>query len=179
MKCPTKVESRVVPAKLKLTDADVKKIRRRARTGARLIDLANEFGVTRKTLWRRLSALERDEAERAARIAENRLRRQAAREKRKLLERDHEAGLTPPVEHARSSKPPSGQRTPVANAYFNWLDRPKNLSGRALSEAAGFVRVRNAEWTIRKGVERSEVEALLEAGWLLDDSFWDNRRHSR
>jgi hypothetical protein len=158
-----------VPAELKLTDEQIKKIRRRVRAGARLIDLADEFGVNRKTLWRRLSALERDETERAQRTAANRLRRQAAREKRKLLERERAAGLFRSVEHNTPSGRSPGQGAPVRNPYHEWLDRRKNLSGRALSEAAGLVRVRNSGGTIRKWVERPEVDALLEAGWLLDE----------
>jgi hypothetical protein len=43
----------------------------------------------------------------------------------------------------------------------------------------GFVRVRSPDGSIRNGVEREEVEALLDAGWLLDDSFWSDSRRSR
>jgi len=160
-----------VAAPAKLTDADVKRIRRRVRAGEQQTQLADQYGVDRKTIRRRLDALERAETERAQRIAENRLRRQAAREKRKLLERERDAGVSPPIEHSRASERPSGQPRPTRDPYLEWLDRPKNLSGRALSQAAGFVRVRNVDWTIRKAVERSEVEALIDAGWLLDDSF--------
>jgi hypothetical protein len=40
-----------VAAKLKLTDEQVKRIRRRVRAGERVIDLADEFDVDRKTVW--------------------------------------------------------------------------------------------------------------------------------
>ena len=53
-----------MPAKLKLTDADVKKIRRRVHAGARRKELARAYGVNRKTIKRRLDALELAEAER-------------------------------------------------------------------------------------------------------------------
>jgi hypothetical protein len=57
----------------------------------------------------------------------------------------------------------------MRDPYLEWLERRKNLSGRALSEASGFVRVRLPDGSIRKAVEREDVEALLDAGWLLDD----------
>jgi DNA-binding transcriptional regulator YhcF (GntR family) len=158
-------------ARAKLTDADVKRIRRRVRAGEEQTELAREFGVNRKTIRRRLDELERAETERAERIAEKRLRRQAAREKRKLFERERDAGVSPPIEPSQSSGSSAQKRTTVWNPYFEWLDRPKNLSGRALSEAMGFIRVRSPDGSIRKGVEREEVEALLDVGWLLDDSF--------
>lgn len=161
-------------APAKLTDADVKRIRRRVRTGEHQTNLADEFGVNRKTIRRRLDALERDETERAERIAEKRLGRQAAREKRKLFEREREARVLPPIVPGQSSGRPAQQRTAVANPFFEWLDRPKNLSGRALSEANGLVRVRLPDGSIRKAAEREDVEALLDAGWLLDDSFWSD-----
>jgi hypothetical protein len=51
---------------------------------------------------------------------------------------------------------------------LEWLDRPKNLSGRALSEAAGLVRLRLPDGSSRRDVERADVEARLDEGWLLD-----------
>jgi DNA-binding XRE family transcriptional regulator len=158
-----------VAAPSKLTHADVKLIRRRVRAGEHQTDLAEEFGVDRKTIRRRLDELEKAEAEWAERVAANRLRRQAAREKRKLLEREQGAGVFPSIEIRGSSRPTVQRRTPIANPYYEWLDRRKNLTGRAAAEARGHVRVRNADSTVRKWVERSEVEALLETGWLLDD----------
>ncbi len=73
------------------------------------------------------------------------------------------------------------RQRPVRDPYSEWLERPKNLSGRALSEASGFVRVRLPDGSIRKAAEREDVEALLDAGWLLDDSFWSDsiRREHR
>ena len=47
----------------KLSEADVKRIRRRVRAGEHQIDIAPEFGVNRKTIGRRLAALQRAETE--------------------------------------------------------------------------------------------------------------------
>jgi hypothetical protein len=55
----------VVPAKAKLSEEQVKEIRRRVRAGERITDLAVEYGVDRKTIRRRLDALERAERKRA------------------------------------------------------------------------------------------------------------------
>ena len=166
-------------ARAKLTNSDVKRIRRRVRAGEHQTELADEFGVNRKTIRRRLKALESVETERAERIAEKRLRRQAEREKRKLFKRELDARVSPPVEPSQSSGRSAQKGTPVPNPFFAWLDRPKNLSGRALSEASGFVRVRLPDGSIRKAVEREEVETWLDEGWILDDSFWsDSRRRA-
>jgi hypothetical protein len=146
----------------------MKRIRRGVRAGEHQTKLAHEFGVNRRTIRRRLEALERAETERARLVAEKRLRRQAAREKRKLLERERD-GLLPPIEHSQPSTRPAGQGAPVRNPYYEWLDRPKNLSGRAFAEARGLVRVHNPDGSIRKWVERLEVEALFDAGWVLED----------
>jgi hypothetical protein len=154
----------------KLSEAEVKRIRRRVRAGEYQIDIAEEFGVNRKTIGRRLAALERAEAERAQRLAEKRLRRHAAREKRKLLERERDAGVAARIEPSRSSGGLSQRRASVPNPHHEWLARRKNLSAHARSEASGLVRVRRPDGLIRKWVERAEVEALLDAGWLLGDS---------
>jgi hypothetical protein len=45
-----------------------------------------------------------------------------------------------------------------------------DLSAHALSEASGLVPIRRPDGSIRKRVERAEVEALLDARWPLDDS---------
>jgi hypothetical protein len=156
-----------VAAPAKLSEADVKRIRRRVQAGEHQTDLAVEFGVNRKTLRRRLDALEAFERERAARIADKRLRRQAAGEKRKLFERQRDAAGLAASE--RSSNGPRAQtRRRVRNPYFDWLDRPKNLSARALSEAHGLVRVRLPDGSVRRWVEAEDVEAFLDDGWLLD-----------
>ena len=68
-----------MPAPQKLTDVDVKLIRRRLRRGERITDLATEFGVNHKTIRRRLDALEQAEAQEQRRKAAKRLRRQAGR----------------------------------------------------------------------------------------------------
>lgn len=155
-------------APAKLTEADVKRIRRRVLAGEHQTVLADEFGVSRKTIRRRLDALELAATERAERIAERRLRRQVARERRKLLNREQSSSLPSPIEHPTPSARP-GQRARVPDPYSEWLDRRKNLSGRALADARGLVRVRNSDDTRRVWVERADVDALLDDGWLLDD----------
>ena len=77
-----------MPAKAKLTDLQVKAIRRGVRKGERLTDLARESGVNRKTLRRRIDVLARAERERVEQIAAKRLRSQAVRQRRKLREHD-------------------------------------------------------------------------------------------
>jgi hypothetical protein len=54
-----------MPAKAKLTAADLKKIHRRVQAGAQRSELALAYGVNRKTIWRRLKPLELAEAGRA------------------------------------------------------------------------------------------------------------------
>ena len=53
-----------MPAKAKLSDAQVNKIRRRVQAGASRTELAAEYRVNRKTIWRRLRPLELAEGER-------------------------------------------------------------------------------------------------------------------
>lgn len=160
----------------KLSDTDVKRIRRRVRAGAQQIDLAEEYGVNRKTIWRRLAELERAEKQHAERLAAKRLRWQAERERRKLRELDREGdgvattAPTPPGTH------PSQRRRLAHDPYIQWLDQPKNLSGRTLSEATGLVRVCLPDGSIRKAVERDAVEALFDEGWILDEWFWGAAR---
>src|SRR5262249_22777893 len=102
-KCPTKVQLRAMAAPQKLSDSDVKKIRRRVRAGEQQTLLAIEYGVNRKTIRRRLDEFELAERVKADRVAAKRLQRQAAREKRKMLQRDRPAGHPPPFEHGESS----------------------------------------------------------------------------
>jgi hypothetical protein len=167
-----------VPAKAKLSDDQVKAIRRRARSGEHLTDLAHEFGVNRKTIRRRLDALARAETERADRSAAKRLRSQAARERRKLLEREHRP--SPKRRPGRPQQDAPGEKGGAASQpgrkaqegrerdpFLEWLDRTKNLSGRAFADARGLVRVRNPEGTLTSWRERAEVEAFFEAGWTL------------
>lgn len=123
-------------APAKLTDADVKRIRRRVQAGEHQTALADEFGVDRKTIRRRLDALELSETERAERMAEKRLRRPADREKQKLPDRERGSSLPRPIERSRPSGRPT-QPARVPDPYFEWLDRPKNLSGRALADCVG------------------------------------------
>jgi hypothetical protein len=145
-----------LPAHPKLTEADVKRIRRRVRRGARISDLAREHHVNRRTIRRRLDELEQAEAEAARRKAQKRLRRQADAERRKLHEREPRAPAPAPVVTRRRS-----------GTYADWLETPKSLSGRPLAEACGLVRVRNPDGTVYSWREREEIEALLDAGWVL------------
>ncbi|HEY8778706.1 MAG TPA: hypothetical protein VIL93_02860 [Solirubrobacterales bacterium] len=55
-----------MPARAKLTDEQVKRIRRRVRAGECLTDLAPEYDVNRKTIRRRLDAAAIADAERGA-----------------------------------------------------------------------------------------------------------------
>ena len=157
-----------MPARRKLSDEQVKQIDRRVRRGEDLTDIAVEFGVNRKTIWRRRSVLELEEAEREARIAAKRLRRQAECERRRLREHERASALSS-IRSDRETGVRIGARggprrlTP----YEQWLETPKNLSGRALAEARGLVRVRNPEGTVCGWRARAEIDALLEAGWLL------------
>ena len=154
-----------------LSAEDVKRIRRRVRVGAKKGDLANEYGVNRKTIWRRLAVLERAEKEHAERLAEKRLRWQARRERLKLRERERSMSE---VRHRKADAPSRARRSsssagPARDPFHAWLDRPKNLSGRALAEAQGLIRIRSEDGGSRRWVERSEVGAMLDAGWFLDD----------
>jgi DNA-binding transcriptional regulator YhcF (GntR family) len=153
-----------VPAPRKLTDANVADIRRRVEAGEQLSALADEFGVNRKTIRRHLNALESAEREKNERIATKRLRRQIAAQQRKLKQRDEQlANSTVEV-----AKPVRRERTSSRADLYAWLDKPKNLSGRALTEALGLVGMRSPDGKQRRAVERADVERLLEEGWLLD-----------
>jgi hypothetical protein len=57
----------------------------------------------------------------------------------------------------------------IARCGF-FFPRLRTCPRHALSEASGLVPIRRPDGSIRKRVERAEVEALLDAGWLLDDS---------
>jgi hypothetical protein len=136
--CLTNVPRRYidhVAAPAKLTHADVKQIRRRVHRGECQTELAVEFGVNRKTIRRRLDALDSAEREQAEYTAERRLHRQAARQRRELLHRLRAVGQSSAPKH---SDPPI--RLPVQPVrprghYYNWLDKPKSLSGRAFADA--------------------------------------------
>jgi HTH domain len=154
----------------KLTDAAVKKIRRRIRAGEYQTELAREFGVNRKTIRRRLDELKEAEAMAAERVAASRLRRQAAREKQKLRERDQAAASVSATDTRTSREPSRSRRTHREDPYYlEWLDRPKGMTWREASRARGDVRMKNADSTIKKWVEREQVDALLDQGWLLAD----------
>jgi hypothetical protein len=156
-----------VAAPAKLTDVDVKQIRRRVRRGEHQTALAAEFGVNRKTIRRRLAALDSAEREQAERTVKRRLDRQAAREKRRLRERPQALAKSLAANDSESSVRPSVRSVQPRDPFYGWLDRPKNLSGRALAEANGLVRLaRGAE---RRWVERSDVDIYFDAGWMLDD----------
>jgi hypothetical protein len=152
-----------VAAKAKLTDEQVKRLRRRVRRGEHITDLAAEFGVNRKTIRRRLNHLESAERAKAQRTEANRLRRQASRERSKLLARDDQWRPTADVGTQVTAMVPRTRD----DHYTSWLDSRKNLSGRARAEASGLVRVCNPDRTICVWRERAEVDALFEAGWRL------------
>jgi hypothetical protein len=89
-----------VPANAKLSEEQVKKIRRRVRAGARLTDLAAEYDVNRKTIRRRLDALERAEGERAQQRA---ARRAEQKRWKRLLGADYRNPARAP-EHRRATR---------------------------------------------------------------------------
>lgn len=100
-------------------------------------------------------------------MAAKRLGRQAARERRKLRERDN---------NQRPSQKDAGRETERSlptelarglDPYRAWLDSPKNPSSRGLAAASGLVCVRNRDGTIHAWVERSEVDDMLDQGWTL------------
>jgi hypothetical protein len=96
---------------------------RRFRAGEHLTELAVEYGVNRKTLRRRLDAFELADAEREARIAAKRLRRQAERERRTLRERERVAAPA----SARSDRARGvriGERAPLLLAFGTAYSSP-------------------------------------------------------
>jgi hypothetical protein len=95
-----------VPAKAKLTDEQIKKIRRRVRAGERITDLALEHDVNRKTIRRRLDALELADAERARRTS---ARRAAEKRMKRLLGPDYRNPERAP-EHRPASRSERGER---------------------------------------------------------------------
>ena len=56
------------------------------------------------------------------------------------------------------------ERKRSSDPYHVWLDTPKNLSGRALAEAHGRVRLANPERTFAGWVD-DEAPGLLQLGW--------------
>jgi hypothetical protein len=116
-----------MPARKKLSEAQVKKIRRRLRAGARLSALAEQEGVNRKTVRRRLDALELAEAERARGTAA----RQANGTKGSPgpgspgLERAREPKRSAADPASAASRPSPGGRSPRRErplSYAGWLD---------------------------------------------------------
>jgi hypothetical protein len=140
------------------------------RAGEHQTDLATEYGVNRKTIRRRLDELEEVDAMAAERVAAGRQRRQAAREKRKLLERGQAAAAVSATD-TRTSRGPSPSRRirGVDPHYLEWLERPKNMTWREAVSARGDLRMKSADSKITKWVEREQVEALIDEGWALVD----------
>jgi hypothetical protein len=157
----------MAPAR-KLTDEHIREIRQRHRKGERLVDLAAVFCVNRKTLTRRIAAEERAEADRAAALAEKRIRRQVARERRKLASR-HAPAPASAAAHVvrRNSRSQPSTRMRGDDPNSRWLDTPKNLAARARAEATGLIRVRSPDGSLEVWVELERVDQLLESGWTL------------
>jgi hypothetical protein len=146
------------------------KIRRRVRAGEQQTDIAREYGVNRKTIRRRLDEVEEAKAMAAERVAASRLRRQAAREKQKLRERDQAAAAVSATDTRTSREPSRSRRIHREDPYYlEWLDRPKGITWREAVRVRGDVRMKNADATITKWVEPDDVEALIDAGWVLAD----------
>ena len=121
----------------KLSDRDVKRIRRRVHAGEHLTDLAREFGVNRKTIRRRLDALERAEADGAGRLAAKRVGRQAAQEKLKLREREGSLAPAAPIAETQRSER-AGNREP--DPRLEWLDTLTYVLRGSLGCSAGAAR---------------------------------------
>jgi hypothetical protein len=154
----------VAPAP-KLSDRDVIQLRRRIDAGEAQTALALEFGVDRKTIRRRVDLLCAAETAEAEHVALKRLRRRATREKQRLLKRDASYASAVSVERGEYA----GAKPQMSDPFFEWLDTPKNLSGRARAEASGLVRIQSPDGTRRVWRDRSVVERLLDEGWRLDD----------
>ena len=131
------------------------------RAGEHQTAIAAEFGVDRKTIRRRLDALAQAENERA----QKRVRRQAEREQRKLLEREQERDRSLPLEPSRAGGRAARHRTLVPDSAHEWLEWRKNLSGRARAAASGLVRVRRPDGSLRRWVERDAVERARRKGY--------------
>ena len=123
---------------LKLSDGDVRQLRRRIDAGESQTALAQEFGVDRKTIRRRVDLLCAAETAKAERLASKRLRRHSTREKLRLLERDASYASAVPVERREYTE----VKPRMTDPFFEWLDTQTNLLGRAFAEAGGLVRVR-------------------------------------
>jgi hypothetical protein len=115
-----------VPAKAKLSEEQVKTIRRRERAGELITDLAVEYDVDRKTIRRRLDAADQADRERAQQRAARRAEQK--RMKRLLGSAYRNPARAPehrPVIRAQrgegANPPPSSQRSPqtsTAKASF-------------------------------------------------------------
>jgi hypothetical protein len=114
----------VVPAKAKLSEEQVKKIRRRVRAGGRLTDIAAEYGVDRKTIRRRLDAFERAERERAQ-------QRAARRAEEKRMKRLLGSAYRNPARAPEHRPPTRGQRGEAADP------RPSSQRSSQISAARG------------------------------------------
>ena len=112
----------VVPANAKLSEEQVKKIRRRVRAGARVTDIAAEYGVNRKTIRRRLDAAELAESERAQQTA---ARRAGEKRMKRLLGSayrnparapEHRPATRAQGEEGADRRPSSERSSPISTA---------------------------------------------------------------
>lgn len=118
----------------------------------------------RKTIWRRLAEQERADKEHAERSPRSACAGKQSASGASYMSASGRPGLSPLIDQDRSSRRRPHARTQLQDPYFDWLDRC--LSGRALSQASALVRVRLPDGSIQKAVEREEVEALLDEGWI-------------
>jgi hypothetical protein len=95
-----------VPAKQKLSEEQVKKIRRRVRAGEHQTELAAEYGVDRKTIRRRLDAADQADCERAQRRA---ARRAEEKRMKRLLGSAYRNPARAP-EHQPATRAQNGER---------------------------------------------------------------------
>ena len=96
-----------------------------------------------------------------------RLRRQAVGERRKLTAL-FDAPRPPVATVSESSRSQNEARGPRSDPRLEWLDTPKNLSGRASAHARGLVRLQHPEGTTCRWVDAPAATELLDQGWTLE-----------
>src|SRR6186997_2345400 len=139
-----------VPAKAKLSEGQVKTIRRRERAGELITDLALEYDVNRRTIRRRLDALDQADRERAQRRSARRA--EEKRMKRLLGSAYRNPARAPehqPATRAARGAPirglrPSPPRRPPPLEAASAACRSSRTPARACSSASPTTRLANS-----------------------------------
>ena len=78
-------------------------------------------------------------------------------------------GIVLPAHDEAAPQADRARPSPGRDPRRDWRERPKNLSGRALAQASGRVRVGNRAGSVQQWVELelALVDDLLEQGWTL------------